>query len=130
MQRRLRRGKDEMSTKLFRVLVPVLALGLVLTAVAVAGGATASKAPKTATEMADGKLQFKVNKFFKEGYHYHDGKVVIASGGTLKLRDKTGEDHTFSLVKKQPKTLKAANGCFGPNGICGQILGAHGVSDN
>ncbi len=119
-----------MSKKLLRVFVPVLALGLALTAVAVAGGATASKAPKKATETADGKVQFKVNKFFKEGYHYHEGKITIASGGTLKLRDKTGEDHTFSLVKKQPKTLKAANDCFGPTGVCGQILAAHGGSDN
>ena len=67
-----------MSKKALAGAVPVLALGLALTAVAVAGGATASKAPKKATETAEGKVQFKVNKFFKEGFHYHDGKVTIA----------------------------------------------------
>ena len=127
----MRRGKDEMSKKLYRVLVPVLALAVALTAVAVAGGATASKkAPKKATEMTDGKVQFKVNKFFKEGYHFHEGKITIASGGTLRLIEKTGEDHTFSLVAKQPKTLKAANNCFGPTGVCGPILAAHGATED
>jgi hypothetical protein len=116
---------------MFRVLVPVLALGLTLTAVAVAGGATASKAPKTATVRADGKLQFKVNKFFKEGYHYQKGKVVIRSGGTLKIADKTGEDHTFSLVAKKdaPKTIKQVGACF-EGGACAKVFEAHGFTDN
>src|SRR5436853_5369569 len=114
MQRRLRRGKDEMSKKLFRVLVPVLALGLVLTAVAVAGGATASKAPKKAKIMAEGKETFKVNKYFTQTFHYHAHKTAIASGGTITIVDKIGQDHTLSLVSKGnlPKTLRAANGCY------------------
>src|SRR4051795_2914963 len=116
---------------LYRVLLPVVVLGLTLTAVAVATGATASKTPKKATIRAEGKLEFKPNKFFKEAFHYRGHKVPIKSGGTITLVDKIGQDHTFSLVKRssQPKTIKQANACFEGPGVCGQILGAHGASE-
>jgi plastocyanin len=98
--------------------------------VAVAAGGSASKAPKKATIKADGKLELKVNKYFKEGYHFHKGKVTIASGGTLTLVDKTGEDHTFSIVKKSdaPRTLKQAGTCY-EGGACAKISQAHGFPD-
>jgi plastocyanin len=116
--------------RLYRVLLPALVLCLAFTAVAVAAGGSASKAPKKATIKADGKLELKVNKYFKEGYHYVKGKVVIASGGTITLVDKTGEDHTFSIVKKSdaPKTVNQAGKCF-EGGICGKIAQSHGFPD-
>jgi len=113
---------------LYRVLLPVVVLGLTLTAVAVATGATASKTPKKATIRAEGKEQFKVNKFFKQSFHFHEHKTAIKSGGTITVVDKIGQDHTFSLLKKSdlPRTLKAANSCYDDGKPCITILNAHG----
>jgi plastocyanin len=111
-------------------LLPVLVLGLALTGVAT--GVAASKGPKRATIRALGKQEFKPNKYFKEGYRYQGHKVPIASGGTVTLVDRIGQDHTFSLVKRSdlPKTIKQANSCYDPpSSPCINILNAHGGSD-
>jgi plastocyanin len=119
--------------RLHRVLLPVLVLGLALSVVAVAMGAGGAKGPKKATIRAMGKESFKANKFFKQTFHYHGDKVPIASGGTVTIVDKIGQDHTFSLVKRSdlPKTIRAANSCYDPpSSPCINILNAHGGSDN
>jgi hypothetical protein len=112
------------------VTVAVLTSAIVL----VAGPAAsfAGIAPQRDTITAAGKLSFSPNHFFKDGQHYTPGISIVRSGGKLIIKNKTKEDHTFSLVRRSqvPSTLAEGNACYGPKGACNQTLNAHGFNDN
>ena len=93
------------------VAVLVLALG-------VAGGTAAIAAPKAkknATLEMKGKLTVKRNKFIRDGARFSPGVVLIRSGGTLTLRNRQPQPHTFSILKRSDvprstnKILRTAN---------------------
>lgn len=111
--------------------VAVLALALVT----VGGTAVAKskKASNKATVTASGKFKskFKLNKSgqFTDGSHFTPGVVLIRSGGTLTLRNKANQPHTFSIVAKKdvPKTRRKLNNCGSPGTICDTISTAHQI---
>jgi plastocyanin len=112
---------------------PAVFAVLVLALAAIGGTAVAKskKAPNKATVTAGGKFsaKFKINKegVFTDGAHFTPGTVTIASGGTLTLKNRAPEPHTFSIVAKKdlPRTRRALNNCGAPNTICGKITVAH-----
>src|SRR4051794_1305 len=114
---------------------PAVFAVLVLALAAIGGTAVAKskKAPNKATLTASGKFssKFKINKFgvFKDTAHFSSGSVQIASGGTLTLRNKVADPHTFSIVTKKdlPKTRGKLNNCGSPNTICDKISVAHQI---
>jgi hypothetical protein len=123
---------------LHRFWRPAAALVLVL-ALAVVGGtamAKSKKAPNKATVTAAGKStsRFKLNGFFlfRDSAHYTPGVVPIRSGGTLTLKNRTSEPHTFSIVTRseRPRTLKKVENCGGPGTICETISNAHQIDQN
>jgi plastocyanin len=115
---------------------PGAVLAGLLLAVALVGGtaiAKSSKAPNKATVTASGKFssKFKINRLgvFTDSSHFTPGAVVIRSGGTLTLKNKANDPHTFSIVTKKdlPKTRGQLNNCGAPNTICSKLNLAHQV---
>jgi plastocyanin len=114
---------------------PAIFAVLVLALAAVGGTAVAKskKAPNKATVTASGKFsaKFKINKegVFTDGAHFTPGTVTIASGGTLTLKNRAQEPHTFSIVTKKdlPKTRGQINNCGAPNTICAKLTAAHEI---
>jgi hypothetical protein len=106
--------------------VAVLALALVA-----AGGsavvAKTKKASNKATITLKSPVKFKRNKFIQDGSRYIPGDVAIKSGGTLTLRNKSSQPHSFSVVaaKDVPKTLKAVDNCGSPGTPCDTFFTAH-----
>ena len=107
------------------------AVGALVAALAVAGGtalaASPKKGPKNTKIEMKGKFSVKRNKYFKDGVHFSPGKASIRSGGTLTLRNRTEEPHTFSIVKESdvPKTVNKILNCGSPGTICDTILTGH-----
>ena len=65
-------------------------------------------------------------KYFKENYT-GAAQDNIVFGGTLTFKEKIGEAHTASLVKKSDLEERKAGGrCF-EGGVCGKIVEAHGI---
>jgi plastocyanin len=118
-----------------RIWRPAALIVLVLAVAAVGGTALAKskKASNKATVTAGGKVdaKFKINKFglFKDGVHFIPGTVLIRSGGTLTLKNKSEEPHTFSIVAKKdlPRTRRKLNNCGGPGTICEKFFTAHQI---
>jgi hypothetical protein len=108
---------------------PAVVATLVLALAAVGGSAVAApkKAPKKATIQMKGKVTVKRNKFLRDGVHFSPGKGSIRSGGTLTLRDRSGQPHTFSIVKKSdvPRSSNRILQCGAPGTICDTIFTAH-----
>ena len=73
-----------------------------------------------------GKFVVKRNKFFKDGVHFTPGKSSIRSGGSLTLRNRTEEPHTFSIVKASevPGTPGKMLNCGSPGTVCDTIFTA------
>jgi plastocyanin len=116
-----------MSNRLWpRAVAAALTLAVALTA-ATAVAKAPNKAPKNATLQIKGKMSVKRNAFFRDGAHFAPGVVSISSGGTLTIKNRSEEPHTFSIVKKSdlPKTTKKMLTCGGPGTICDTIFTAH-----
>jgi hypothetical protein len=113
-----------------RMLALALGTALALAAVvpALAGPAQSSQAPRNATLKTVGKVKFKVNRFIRDSVHFNRDSLSIRSDGRLTLADKTGQPHTFSLVRRsqQPGNLREMEACFGP-GPCDDIAVDHGA---
>jgi len=94
-----------------------------------AGAAAAAKKgppPTHATVNAVAKVQFKINRYVKDGLRWQKDVYQVRSGGTIHIVNKAEEGpHTFSIVKKsdRPRTTKQINQCS----ICESIATAHGV---
>jgi hypothetical protein len=105
----------------------VLALALLLV---VAGGTalarSSKKTPKNATVTMKSPIKFKRNKFIQDGSHFIPGVVTIKSGGSLSLKNKSDQPHTFSIVAKSdvPKNLKQVGNCGSPGTICEKLFTA------
>jgi hypothetical protein len=113
-----------------RAIVATLVLAL-----AVLGGsaiAAPKKAPKKATIQMKGKMSVKRNGFFRDGARFSPGKASIRSGGTLTLKNRTEEPHTFSIVQKSdvPKTQSKILNCGAPGTACDAIFTAHAFDQN
>jgi hypothetical protein len=110
---------------------PRAAVAVLVAALAVAGGtalaASPKKAPKKTTIEMKGKLTVKRNKFIRDAVHFSPGKASIRSGGTLTLKNRTPEPHTFSIVKKSdvPKSTNKILDCGSPGTICDTIFTGH-----
>ena len=105
------------------VAVLVLALG-------VAGGTAAIAAPKAkknATLEMKGKLTVKRNKFIRDGARFSPGVVLIRSGGTLTLRNRQPQPHTFSILKRSdvPRSTNKILNCGAPGTPCDALFTAH-----
>lgn len=91
--------------------------------------ATAATAPRQATLTAVGGVEFVPNRHIEDNMRFNKDRVVIRSGGTLTVRNRTSEPHTISLVKRsdQPRTFRQMEACF-EGGICAELSAAHGVT--
>jgi plastocyanin len=112
---------------LARAAAPALGLAVAVAAVV---PATAAQAPSKATVKAVGKVEFKPNRYVKDGMRWNSDVTVIKSGGTLTIVNKTDQPHSFSLVKRSqlPRNMAQMEGCFGP-GPCDELAVAHGAVD-
>ena len=105
-------------------LTAVTALALIVAAVIPAVAAT----PRNATLTVKGGTVFKPNRFIGDGMRFGRDVTVIKSRGTLTIKNRTREPHTFSIVRKSevPRTARQAERCT----VC-EVLGqAHGVPPN
>ena len=110
-----------MSGLTFRCAV-VAALTLVALAVVPALAAT----PRNTTVTAVGGQKYEINRFAGDTMRFGKDTYEIRSGGTLTLRDRTGDGHTLSLARRSslPRTTRQLNNCF-EGGICARIAGPH-----
>jgi hypothetical protein len=112
-----------------RLWLRAVALSLMLVVALVAGTAVAAskKPPKKATITLRSPIKVKVNKYFQDGSRFAPGNVVLASGGTLTLKNKGEAPHTFSIVAKKdlPKGPLKILSCGGPGTVCETIFTAH-----
>jgi hypothetical protein len=106
------------------------AMALAMTASG-AGAAVAAKSgppPTHATVNAVAKVQFKINRYVKDGLRWQKDTYQVRSGGTLHIVNKAQDGpHTLSVVKKSdlPRTTKAINQCK----ICQEIGQQFGITD-
>jgi hypothetical protein len=105
-------------------LAAMLALGG--SAVA-AAGANAPAPPRTATLDMTSKVIFKINRYVQDASRFSKDVVVVKSGGTLVVRNRSDQPHTLSFVPKGklPTTTKQMNNCGTPGSICGDLGVAH-----
>jgi hypothetical protein len=118
--------RNHMFDRFWRPAV-IAVLVLALTAVGGTAIAKSKKAPNKATLSMKSQASFKKNKFFTDKSRFIPGTVVIRSGGTLTLKNKSEAPHTFSIVQKSdlPNSLNKVLGCGGPGTICETIFNAH-----
>jgi hypothetical protein len=107
-----------------------LALGAAVAAATVVPALAdpAQPAQSNATLRAIGGLKFKANRFVSDTQRFSSDVVDINSGGRLTVRDRTGQPHSFSLVKRSqvPRNGRQMERCFGP-GPCDEIAVDHGA---
>jgi hypothetical protein len=105
------------------------ALALAITASGTGAAVAAKKAAATHTTVnAVAKVQYKVNRFVKDGLRWQKDVYQVKSGGTLHIVNKAQDGpHTFSIVKKGdlPRTTKQMNDCS----ICQAIGQQFGITD-
>jgi hypothetical protein len=105
-----------------------MALALTASGAGAAVAAKSSKAPSKATVNAVQKVQFKINRYVKDGLRWQKDVYQIKSGGTLTIVNKAQDGpHTFSIVAKkdEPKTVKQINQCS----VCQKIGEEFGITD-
>jgi plastocyanin len=110
-----------------------LLLSVALAAVAAMAAIPAFAGPhkggghKSAKLVIKGGGSVKINKYVKDSVRWVPGTVVISSGGTLTIANRSSdpEPHTFSIVRKAqlPKPSQIEE-CA----VCGEIARAHGVN--
>lgn len=100
------------------------ALVLIVAAVVPAVAAT----PRNATLTATGGTVFKPNRFIGDGQRFGRDVTVMKSRGTLTIKNRTREPHTFSIVRRSqvPRTARQAERCT----VCGALGRAHGIPEN
>lgn len=109
-------------------------LAVALTSVAVAAVAVptvgSAQAPEKPKVRVLGGTSFVPNRFIKESLRFQKDVYRVKSGSTVTLIDKSDDPHTLSIVNRSdyPKTLAGFGKCF-EGGICGQIIGAHGIPE-
>ena len=105
-------------------LTAVTALALIVEAVVPAVAAT----PRNATLTVKGGTVFKRNRFIGDGMRFGRDVTVIKSRGTLTIKNRTREPHTFSIVRKSevPRTARQAENCR----ACQELGQSHGVPPN
>ena len=105
-------------------LAAATSLALIVAAVVPAVAAT----PRNATLTAKGGTVFKPNRFIGDGMRFGRDVTTMKSGGTLTIRDRTREPHTFSIVRKSqvPRTARQAERCT----VCRELGIAHGMPEN
>jgi hypothetical protein len=112
-----------------------------VTAVAVVLGFAASAATVPAQAPAPSRARldmvnpgdsFKPNRFIRSRLRYSKDAPVIASGGTLVVRNRTGQPHSLSFVPRArlPRTIKAVARCGAPRTICAQLGIAHQIDQS
>jgi hypothetical protein len=109
----------------------LLAVATAMLAVTPALAGSARQATKKkATVVVRCKDQLVPNRFFKEGCRFFNDVNRIRAGGTLTIRNRSDEPHTFSIVRRsdQPRNIRQGGKCF-EGGVCGQLAGAHGLDD-
>jgi hypothetical protein len=111
-----------------KFVVGAMALALTASGTGAAVAAKSTKAPSKATVNAVQKVQFKINRFVKDGLRWQKDVYQIKSGGTLTIVNKAQDGpHTFSIVAKkdEPKTVKQINQCS----VCQKIGEEFGITD-
>ena len=112
------------------------AVATLVLALALVGGTAVAKSKKAtnkATVTAFGKFtsKYKINKKaqFTSNERFSPGTVRILSGGTLTLRSKSPEPHTFSIEPRKsiPHSPKGLDNCGAPGTICDTINTAHEI---
>jgi plastocyanin len=115
----MRKRKHLLVLGIVTALVASLAVGI-----SMAGAAGGAK--NSATIYTKGRSAFKVNKGAFSYLKFAPATVQVKSGGTLKIvdRDKTGEPHTVTIVKKSelPKSFKCP--------ACDQAFQDHQASED
>ena len=76
--------------------------------------------------LVKGGPSFKPNAYIKDAVHFDAGTVVIRSGGTVTLTNKSTDPHTLSIVthSQLPRTVKQIENCS----VCSAIAKSHGVN--
>lgn len=106
-----------------RSVTPALALiGVAVVVVVPALAAT----PRTTTVTTVGGTIYKINRLSGDTMRFKKDVYEIKSGGTLVLKDRTGDGHTLSLARRSslPRTRKQLDNCF-EGGLCATIAGPH-----
>lgn len=91
-------------------------------ALAAAAPAAGGQAPETAAKPT--KLVAKENQ---RGFAFKPDDPSVRSGGELALKNRTSEEHTFSVVKRRdlPETGREMQRCFREGNICRRLFEAH-----
>jgi len=109
-----------------KFVIGAMSLALIASGSGAALAAKTGPAPTHATVNAVSKVQFKINRYVKDGLRWQKDVYQIKSGGTLHIVNKAQDGpHTFSIVAKKdlPRTVKQINECK----VCQAIAVAHGV---
>src|SRR5437868_10352591 len=109
-----------------KLVVGAMALALTASGAGAAVAAKGGSSPTHGTVNAVQKVQFKVNRYVKDGLRWQKDVYHVKSGGTLKIVNKAHDGpHTFSIVSKKdlPRTTNQFNNCA----VCGQIAQQFGI---
>jgi hypothetical protein len=112
-----------------KVVIGAMAVCLTASGAGAAIAASSGPPPKHAKIDAVQKVQFKINRYVKDGLRWQKDVYAVKAGGTLTITNKAHDGpHTFSVVTKKdlPRTVKQINNCQ----ICQTIAQEHGADPN
>jgi plastocyanin len=100
--------------------------GAALLALAGSALGAGGKAPTKAKIVIKGDESFKPNVVLTNTFHFEAGTVIVRSGATVTLTNKTTDAHSLSIVKASevPRTINQLHNCT----LCESILKAHGIN--
>ncbi len=102
-----------------------------LVALAVAGSATATAAPRNrVTIKAVTSFRFKINRYVQDGLRWNRDAYAVRSGGTVRVVNSEGRSgpHTLTVLQRKdlPRTLRTLFNCR----ACNELTRAHGADPN
>jgi hypothetical protein len=79
-----------------------------------------------------GGPSLKPNRYEKDSMRFAKDVVNVNSGGRIAIRNRTGEAHTFSIVRRseQIRNARGFGTCFAPSGRCAKVSKDHGLSED
>lgn len=112
--------------KFARVVVPGVAL-LIAAAIVVPAVAQPNASARVSLNTIGG-VKFKANRYVQDTMRFSKDSVSANRGDRIVLRDRTGQPHTLSLVRRNqlPRNMRQMERCFGP-GPCDELAVAHGA---
>ncbi len=101
---------------------------LLVGAIVVASGSSVAASGAAVSELdIVGMNRVTINAMVTSTFHFQPGTIAVKRGGTITIKEQTGDAHTFTLVDPSllPTTAGGVFSCGAPGTVCGAVLATH-----